>query len=72
MNKNYLYGYLFTFNHNTGLWYAFTSENKDKYFNEGKSEYSAKNIDYIIECLAVKNIKNKLEQSNLEIDTNEY
>jgi len=57
MDKDYLYGMLFTFNHLTGVWHCFKSEDKEKYFNTGKSEHSAKNIDHLLEVLMTKNYK---------------
>lgn len=49
MTTNYLYEWLFHYNEYEKLWYAFTRESKDDYFNGTGNEYiKSKNIDTLM------------------------
>ena len=49
MTTNYLYEWLFHYNGYEKLWYAFTRESKDDYFNGTGNKYiKSKNIDTLM------------------------
>lgn len=57
MKKEYLTDYLFNYNSYTNLWYCFTRDKKDDYFNKGESYLSAVELKDILKELHKENIK---------------
>lgn len=49
MNNNYLYNWLFHYNGYENLWYGFTQDEKDNYFNGTDNKYlKSKNIETLM------------------------
>lgn len=57
MKNDYLYDWVFHFNHHTGLWYGFLREHYNNYFNGmGKDNYLyASSMDKLIKLIKEKN-----------------
>jgi hypothetical protein len=68
MTTNYLHEWLFYYNGYDKLWYAFTRESKDDYFNGTDNKYiKSKNIDTLMFIIVkaegkFENIKNVINE----------